>query len=288
LHFFAAKPYVIDEKSNFGGTSNGNQFVGQNPPTSAQITYFMSKRHTFGKMSMEIVDAEGKLVTTLQPGKQKGINTVSWSFNSMVPKSAKGKTFGGTFVPAPTVKAGKYKVRITKGTELFEQDIEVKYDLNSIYTLAERSKQQEVTMQLFNNVQDLAYLVYQIDQWDQVVENYIKKNPKASKNTIALGKKLDALREELVVTTGDNYVGTAEPRLREKLSDLYASIANYPGQPSSSQIETIDVLRSDYTNHLNIWNALQSAELKKFISELEKQKLPKVEIKAMEDFLKEE
>jgi photosystem II stability/assembly factor-like uncharacterized protein len=287
LHFFAPKPFIIDEKSNFGGTSTENQFVGPNPPTSAQISYFMSKRHTFGKMSMDIIDSEGKVVTTLQPGKQKGINTVSWSFNTMVPKSAKGKTFGGVVTTAPTVKAGKYKVRITKGTEVFEQDIEVKYDPTSVFTLAERSKQQEATMQLFNSIQDLAYLVYQVDTWDMVVEDYIKKNPKASKTAITLGKKLDALREEMVVTTGDNYVGAAEPKLREKLADLYATIATYSGPPSSSQLETVDLLRSDYTKNLNTWNTILSTDIKKFIGELEKQKLPKAEIKTMEEFLKE-
>jgi hypothetical protein len=247
----------------------------------------MSKRHTFGKMSMDIIDSEGKVVTTLQPGKQKGINTVSWSFNTMVPKSAKGKTFGGVVTTAPTVKAGKYKVRITKGTEVFEQDIEVKYDPTSVFTLAERSKQQEATMQLFNSIQDLAYLVYQVDTWDMVVEDYIKKNPKASKTAITLGKKLDALREEMVVTTGDNYVGAAEPKLREKLADLYATIATYSGPPSSSQLETVDLLRSDYTKNLNTWNTILSTDIKKFIGELEKQKLPKAEIKTMEEFLKE-
>jgi photosystem II stability/assembly factor-like uncharacterized protein len=287
LHFFESKPFIIDEKSGFGGTSTENQFVGPNPPTSAQITYFLNKRHTFGKMTMEILDAEGKVVTSLQPGKQKGINTVSWYFNAMVPKSAKGKTFGGMVMTAPTVKAGTYKIRITKGTEVFEDNIEVKYDPKSVFTLAERSKQQATTQALFNSIQDLAYLVYQVDSWDLVVEDYIKKNPKSSKTATALGKKLDALRDEMVVTTGDNYVGAAEPKLREKLADLYGVIVSYPGAPSTSQLETVDVLKSDYTKYLNTWNTIQSSELKKFIAELDKQKLPKAEIKSMEEFLKE-
>jgi hypothetical protein len=91
----------------------------------------------------------------------------------------------------------------------------------------------------------------------------------------------------MVVTTGDNYVGAAEPKLREKLADLYATIATYSGPPSSSQLETVDLLRSDYTKNLNTWNTILSTDIKKFIGELEKQKLPKAEIKTMEEFLKE-
>ena len=61
---------------------------------------------------MEIHDMEGNKITTLNPGKSKGINTVEWNYNMRTPKIAKGKTlsFGG--FTSPTVPAGKYKVVI--------------------------------------------------------------------------------------------------------------------------------------------------------------------------------
>ena len=105
---------------------------------------------------------------------QKGINTISWGFNGLAPKLAKGK--GLSFVGAPTVKAGKYLVKITKGGEVYTQEIEVQYDPTSSFTLAERTEQQKVTKELFDLIQDLAYFVYQIDQWDEKVEEFQKKN----------------------------------------------------------------------------------------------------------------
>lgn len=288
LHFFSSKPFSIDESSSFGGTSTAHQFVGRNPNKVAEIRYCLNKRHTFGKMTMEILDASGNVITTLQPGKQKGINTVEWAFNSRIPKSAKGKTLSAESFQAPTVKAGKYKVRITKGSEVFEHEIEVKYDRNSPFTLAERESQQKLTKELFDNIQELAYLVYKVDTWDAAVESAMAKNAKPQKNLVALNQKLDQIRSECVVTTGDNYVGAAEPELREKLASSYSKVASYPGEPSATERETIEVLKTELRKQQAALAALESGELKKFSADLEKQKLPAVQFKSMEEFLKED
>ena len=46
--------------------SNGDAaFVGPNPPGDAVITYYQQKRHIFGDLKIEVLDAAGKLVATL-------------------------------------------------------------------------------------------------------------------------------------------------------------------------------------------------------------------------------
>ena len=135
LHFIPSTPKTMTEKSSFGGTSSEVQFVGDNPSSNFQIKYILPKRHTFGKMSMEIIDKSGALVATLQPGKLKGINIVEWGFNGQAPKVAKGKTLAFQAGVPPRVKAGKYVVKITKGTEVFEQEIEVTYDPKSPFSV---------------------------------------------------------------------------------------------------------------------------------------------------------
>ena len=166
---------------------------------------------------------------------------------------------GGSLV-APRVPAGKYTVRITKGSEVFEKEFDVIYDRNSPFTAAERNEQQRVTNELFNFTQDLAYLVYQIDTWDSALEEYIKAIPKLGNHFAAAAKGLDNSREQCVVTTGDNYVGAAEPRLREKLGDIYSNIASYYGAPSPSQMETIQVLREQFKAQQVAYAALQSGD----------------------------
>ena len=285
LAFFDTKPFTISEKSNFGGTASENQFVGDNPSSNAKINYFLPKRHTFGKMVAEIVDMNGNLVSKLEAGKMKGINTIEWGFNALAPKVAKGKGFSAA--GAPTVKAGKYKVKISKGNEVFEKEIEVQYDPNSTFTLNERAEQQRVTLELFNFIQDLAYFVYQIDQWDEKVEEFKKKNSAPNKTVDKLGAELDALRDKLVVTKGDNYVGAGEPQLREKLNDIYGTISSYYGAPSSTQLENIASLKKQFESSKAEFEKIKAGNLKAFEKILEKNApVQRPVIVGFEDFLK--
>ncbi|MBM3186400.1 MAG: hypothetical protein FJZ67_08860 [Bacteroidetes bacterium] len=285
LTFFETKPFTISEKSNFGGTASENQFVGDNPSSNAKISYFLPKRHTFGKMVAEIVDMNGNLVSKLEAGKQKGINTIEWGFNALAPKVAKGKGFSAA--GAPTVKAGKYKVKITKGSDVFEQEIEVQYDPNSTFTINERTDQQRVTKELFDFVQDLAYFVYQLDQWDEKVEEFKKKNSAPNKTVDKLAIELDALRDKLVVTKGDNYVGAGEPQLREKLNDIYGTISSYYGAPSSTQLENVASLRKQFDNAKGEFEKIKVGNLKAFEKIIEKNTtVQKPVIVGFEEFLK--
>ena len=285
LTFFETKPFTISEKSNFGGTASENQFVGDNPSSNAKISYFLPKRHTFGKMVAEIVDMNGNLVSKLEAGKQKGINTIEWGFNALAPKVAKGKGFSAA--GAPTVKAGKYKVKISKGSEVFEKEIEVQYDPNSTFTLNDRAEQQRITQELFNFVQDLAYFVYQIDQWDDKVEEFKKKNSSPNKTVDKLAVELDALRDKLVVTKGDNYVGAGEPQLREKLNDIYGTISSYYGAPSSTQLENIASLKKQFDSAKTEFEKIKTGNLKAFEKILEKNTtVQKPAIVGFEEFLK--
>jgi hypothetical protein len=194
-------------------------------------------------MTAEIVNLDGSSVTKLEAGKLKGINTIEWGFNAMAPKVAKGKGF--SLASAPTVKAGKYKVKINKGNEVFEKEIEVKYDPNSSFSLEERTKQQNTVAELFNQIQDLAFLVHKIEQTDEKLEELLKAENNQNKQLIQFNQKLDSLRNKLVVTSGDNYVGAAEPQLKEKFNDIYGTINSYYGAPSSTQLENISSLKND-------------------------------------------
>ena len=235
-----------------------------------------------------IFDSENKLITTLQAGKQKGINSVEWAFNSLAPKVAKGKTFAGAAMFAPRVKAGKYKVKITKGSEVFEKEIEVQYDPKSPFSLDERTAQQKVTKELFDFTQDLAYFVYSVDQWDASVKDFLSKNSAPNKVAQALSKEIDDLRDKLVITKGDNYVGAGEPKLREQLGDIYSTIGSYYGAPSSTQMENIQMLLTTFNQAKQQFEKMKSSSLKSFEKELAKKSLSVPKILTFEEFLKTE
>ncbi len=238
FQFFDNGPTVINEESNFTG-SYGNQtaFVGRNKTKDFQLKYFLSKRHTFGKMSLEIQDADGNKVAELGPGKSKGINIVNWNFTKKQPKVAKGKTltFGG--FTSPMVAAGTYKAVITKGKDTYEHNFELLYDSDSPLSDEDRNLKNSTTEMLYDMTQELAYLVYELD------ELITKAEADGNKK---LGGKLNALKETLVITTGDNYVGTVDPQLREKMAKLYSKVADSYDKPSRADLDNLKLITEQF------------------------------------------
>jgi len=237
LHFFSSKPMKLSDESGFAGSFGAEtQFVGENANRSPQIKYLLPKRHTFGKMSMEIKNSKGEVVSKLSPGKSKGINIVNWSGNIRQPKVAKGKTlaFGG--FATPRVEAGSYTAVITKGRNVYEHTFEIFYDERSGLTSADRNMKHDIMSKMYKMTEELAYMVYQIDAFIEAPETKSK-----------LKSKLNELKKTLVITTGDNYVGIAEPELREKLADLFSKIVGSYDKPSNSELEFLSIVENRYS-----------------------------------------
>lgn len=238
VHFFENEPTTIVETSNFSGNFGAEtEFVGPNSSTDLELKYYLEKRHTFGKMSLEIQDMDGNTIVELGPGKARGINVVTWGFTRKIPKVAKGKTltFGG--FTAPQVPAGKYKAVMKKGKETYEHEFELVYDKNSPLDPQDRELKNRITMQLYDMTQDLAYLVYEVDE--MIARTTADGDSKTA-------QKLIALKETLVITTGDNYVGSAEPQLREKMTTLYSKVAGSWDKPTPSDLANLKIISNRF------------------------------------------
>ena len=80
----------------------------------------------------------------------------------------------------------------------------------------------------------------------------------------------------MVITTGDNYVGSAEPQLREKMAKLYSKVATSYDKPTASEMENLKVISSrfetakaDFAKIKNKYLKKQPLELKTFDEFLE-------------------
>ncbi|HEU4496680.1 MAG TPA: hypothetical protein VFR70_06480 [Flavobacterium sp.] len=258
VHFFDLKPAVIEEQSSFGSTATELEFVGDNPSSVAQIIYYLKKRHSLGKMEIEIQDENGRKIITLSPGKQKGINVVNWPYNMKTPKSAAGKTFSIGGFTAPRVQEGIYKAVLTKGKETFTHTFKVINDPKSAISAGDRLKQKEATAVLFNMNEELAYTVYQIDEAIKAIDLVIEKNKGFSKEGSKIKSAYQALKEKMVVTTGDMYVGAAEKQLREKLGELYATVASSFTAPSPAQLQNMEAIKERFDNSIKEFKALKA------------------------------
>ncbi len=264
VHFFSSQPTEMAEASNFSGSFGAEtQFVGRNKTKDAQIKYYLPKRHTFGKMTMEIQDMDGNKIIELGPGKSKGINIVNWGYKRKQPQVAKGKTFSFGGFTSPTVPEGTYKVVMKKGKDTYEDTFDLVYDKKSLLNEADRKAKNATTMQLYNMTEELAYMVYELDEM-------------LGKADAKTAKKLNALKETLVITTGDNYVGAAEPQLREKLADLYSKVANSYDKPSASEMQNLKVVsdrfeqaKTDFTKLKKKFKSSEPLAIKSFEEFLE-------------------
>jgi len=266
LHFFKSKPFVMSDQGGFSGNfGSETEFVGANPSKVAQIKYLLPRRHTFGKMTMEIQDMKGHKIVDLSPRKSKGINIVNWNFTIKQPKVATGKTFSFGGFTSPRVKAGKYKAVIKKGKAVYEHVFEVIYDKHSGLTAEEHAFKHKITMKMYDMTQDLAYMVYKLDAIEKALPSKKAK----------LKAKFEALRKTLVVTTGDNYVGTAERQLREKMADLYSKIAGSYDKPSSAELENLKLIEERF-NKAKV----------DFVKLEKKAKLKDLKLKSFEEFVK--
>lgn len=286
VHFFDTKPFTMVEQSGFsGGFGNETQFVGPNRSTAARIIYYLKKRHTFGKMEMEIQDLDGNKVTSLPAGKSKGINVVNWNFTSSAPKMAEAKTLSFAGFSPKRVPAGKYKVVLTKGKDTHEQVIELKYDETSLGTLSERKEQETLTNTLFSMVEDLAFMVHEITETQKTAQNVIENHPKGKKDAQKVYDALENLRKDLVITTGDNYVASAEPELRERMGELYANVASSYDRVSGAQKQNYKLISEEFEKEKLRFKEIMGKEGKKFISFLEKNNLEKPAILPKEKYL---
>mgnify|MGYP006205727615 CR=1 FL=1 len=102
----------------------------------------------------------------------------------------------------------------------------------------------------------------------------IEKDPKTAKANNKIDAEFNALKNTMVVTTGDMYVGAAEPQLREKLSTIYASVAQQFDAPSPSQKDNIENVMDLYSKATTSLNALKGKYKTKLIDQGTKLGIP--------------
>lgn len=223
----------------FGGSDN---FVGANPDGMAKIIYFLNKRHTFGKMVVEVYK-DGQLLKTLPAGKSTGINVVEMPTSLDRPKAPPtnnrmalaGSLFG------PNFESGQYDVRVIKGKDTFNTQFNLIYDKEAPFSVEDMELQRETAIELFDLIEQMAYIYQIMDEIESGAKKINTDKATLSKMLTDLAEKAKAKRDELVAKEGDFYVDEEE-KFYEEISDLYRAVSGYPGKPSGSQLKQTETL----------------------------------------------
>lgn len=277
FHFLETKPTILSEVG--GSTRNPSPgddvFYGENPNPLPRIVYYMSKRHTFGKMAIELYDLDGTtLIKEIPAGKSAGINIVDLVLNRerpRIPPSDTREAVGGALY-GPALQAGTYKVKVIKGKEEYWGSFTLQYPENSVYTLEERKVQQEATGKLFGQAERLAYFyAAQSDLLGQAKDR-AQKFPRYSKTINPLIKELETLNGIIAFKGGDFYIAT-ERRLTEQVAELYGQVNSYPGRPGASQLERLANLALEVGDLQKKFEAIKNEKVKKINSTIAGDKL---------------
>ncbi len=245
--FITGKPAQQRLVANGGWVEGSAAYTGPNPPDAALITYFQKKRHIFGKMKLEIFDAQGKLVDTLPPNSRRGISRVEWPMRLKAPRVPPAATAAFEAAQGPRVLPGTYTVKMTRGTETYTTQLVVGIDPRAKYTLEDRKQQFDATMRLYNLLGDMSF---DVDRLNGVRDAFLDRAAKwkgdaaFGKRLPELAQKVDELRKKIVATKEGGAI-TGEERIREKTTGLYGDLLNYEGRPTDYQVGRIDSLKKE-------------------------------------------
>ncbi|MCW3126634.1 MAG: glycosyl hydrolase, repeat protein, partial [Bacteroidetes bacterium] len=140
------------------------------------------------------------------------------------------------------VREGKYKVKIIAGPLNTEGQITLIEDPLDHSTKAQKDADYEAVMRSFHMQESLAALMDSVMTEQKLIKDMKDKSPIVKEYY----DSLEAIRAELVpVKEGRTVLFVDEEKIRDKISDIYAGVNFYQGEPTSSQVEGLNRLQRD-------------------------------------------
>jgi hypothetical protein len=244
--FLPGRPQQQMVAAQAEGANGDAEFVGRDAADAATITYYLKKRHIFGDLKLEISDADGKLVTTLDGGKRRGLNRVSWPMRARAPKVAPAAGIIPNFnaFVGPRVPPGTFTVKMIRGKETLTTTLAVVPDARTNYSAEDRAMQQETVWKLYALLERLTTTVESVTS----VRDQARARSAALPPSDALRKRLDALADAMetqrkgLVASQQGEGISGEEKLREEIGMLYGNVNGYDGRPTRSQLDRMGVL----------------------------------------------
>ena len=258
-----------------GGWPEGDEsFSGRDRPSDAQITYYQKGRHIFGDLKIEILDANGKVVDTVPGSKHRGLNRAGWSMRVKAPAVPPAASALFEAAQGPRVLPGTYTVKMTKGDNVYTEQISVAVDPRAKFSVEDRKAQFDLTMKIYHTIEHMTYGVDAIEgvrnAANQRAAKLTEKDP-LRKQLQDLAAKCDELRSKIVATKEGGMV-TGEERIRELLGQLYGTVNGYEGRPAEYQAARAESLAHELEDVIGDFQKLTQKELPGVNAGLKKKK----------------
>jgi photosystem II stability/assembly factor-like uncharacterized protein len=249
VYVFNNKPVNLTNGMFGGGGFPGTGgWVANNRPSIPPVQYYLKDRVSSGEVTVEIYDANNKLVQSIPGSKRKGINKVYWNLRMIPPKVATGGTKmdnSGFF--APMVLPGDYTMKLKVGDKEYTSLLKLVHDASrKDFTLEDRKLQYKTAMDIYALHEHLAKVVDDINGKQKMLKRGIDStNDKKVKALLQeYNDKLESLRSELLATKQKS-IFADEERLRERISEIYSAVTMQEAAPSNLQIKRVNALQQE-------------------------------------------
>jgi photosystem II stability/assembly factor-like uncharacterized protein len=281
-----SKTAIMELPNIFQEFPPDSEFVGDNPPGGAAITYYLKKRHIFGTLKLEILDASGKVIQTLPTTKRKGLNRLYWGMRLKPPKAAGAPGLSMFVFQGPMVKEGLYTARLVKGKKTFTGKIKLIPDVVSGHSQVDRELRYKTVMELYRMQEELGYIGNSVSELSKKIEKRLEqiRDRKIKKRLTVFRKKIDEFHSSIVQHAGI----MAGDKLREKVMALYSSVIQYGGRPTQAQIYYLSVLKDRIKQAEIKFNLIRDKDLPSLNAFLKKKNQEEFKLITREEYSKKE
>lgn len=267
-----------------GGWPEGDAaYKGQNPAGDAVLTYYQKSRHLFGPLTLEVLDASGKVLDRLTPSAQAGLNRVTWTMRASPPLVPRGAAVAFSASRGPRLPPGRYVARLTRGSETVQMPFEVRVDIRAPYNAAARTENFDAAMRVHALFGEMSVLAGKIEavrvQTGDRLARAASAGAAPEPALHAFVGTLEGLRKKIVATTEGGAI-TGEERIREHTQVLYSALLTWEGRPARYQLERLEVLRHELEDVNEDFDKVLAQQLPPLNEKLQRMKLPAITVPA--------
>lgn len=258
--------------------------AGETLPVGVIVNYyFKDKPNEKEAVTISFLDSKGETIRTFvqKPKKKrepkvpakKGMNRFTWNFNYESSSTVEGAVFWGPRSVAPFAIPGNYKVKLTVGETVLEQDFEIVKDPGQPITQEDFQRQfdlltkirDKVTM-THDTVNEIRSLRKQLDWWKNRTKDkpYFEKIKKAAK---AIKDKMEPVEDALIQKNAKAMQDLLNVpiRLNNKLINLGSGVVEFaPGPPPRQAYAVYDSLSKRVDIQLDNFKKIMETEVAAF------------------------
>jgi len=292
IHMFSQRPAYRFQEVQGIKTEGRSMTTGSNPPYGMDINYFL--KNQANGVKIEVFNANGERVRTLNGKKEKGVNRVWWDLRHeptiqpkllvTPPDKPWVKLEGREFRPlvtwdldlyrgqfGPRVVPGEYEIRITADEKIISQMSTVLKDPNTAGTLEDIQKQVDFSLNLNEAMNEVVIAINQIEIIrDELAELTILNDD------VQMAAKVKELEDKIIEVEASlfdiNLTGAREDAFRNpmklygRISALASDVGGFGAdfRPTSQQLEVFNIFRKQLDDIQLQYQRLLNEEIPEF------------------------